>query len=756
MILHQPTEGLSAIEVTAEAVDQFDALVSGRIKDLKDRVRQSSSQTSQVLYLKKRLPSILRYAAKEAVPKLKGDSGQFYLDLQRATLYFSVKFKEKWVSMFSGLKLTPQQQCVAIDIFVLHELFHVDQYLTSPRHADSRDAQAVLRTVDYHADANAAVAHFELGWLREQFEQIECAGLQVSRPGLTLLSMEIQGILRAMEVFEYPMVRKKIFPARFLRYFTWHYQYHRISRFQNPQDITALQLHFEPTITIARLTGNHAVSKKVGKSWPNKATTITSNFLWIASPNRWAVPAVYRFNPLGQEKISGLFQGIFECDLSLSNPFFEELFDANRALINFEETNIGVAAHATSHSLPVEHSAGASKPIPKWQAALILARTSEELDLLIQSGVLKVEDIEGVTCVNPDLVRSLIPKFRQPGVVAEGTRGVLRRDLLIAGVWATIFDVKIQRSLDNAIAAIASFKPREKVEQLLGFNGSALDVSYGSLLRNLNNYHPDNRAGGSAILAALTNPKELRFPFSFGSGHGIDIHRDNNILVAGGPVGCRYSRIAFEFVGPDSKRLKRRDNPIVPLRWYGIADAEDSRVLELGEVTYYLEGEEKQIYANNWPLIDSQKSQLLTVQVGRSVDRGLVARQAFWLEDNYLTITRLPNFLSWRAANLLESNADLSTWPQLVILDGRNGLGTRGAELLTQPAGEEALRNALQEVGKFAGSAYQVLFKLTCVNTNTGFSRFTRIDFVDAHEVRMPQNVLREAHAYAQDQLTAK
>lgn len=748
----RPEESLSITGEAAGNIKQIDNLVSARILDLNDRIHKSSSQTSQVRFLKHRVAHGLRYDSTSAVPAGDGDSGNYYLDPQHLILYFSQKFKGMWLSIFEGLKLEHRQRCVAIDIFVLHELFHIDQNLTSPRHGDIRDAPAVLRTLDYHADANSAIAHLELGWLRDELRKLEFLNLHPNRAGLAIMAMEIEGVLHAMEVFNYPMEENGLLPARFLRYFTWHYQYHRVQRFQDPTDLTALNLLVEPAISIKRLTGRSAVRKLVTMSWPLTLPKSIGCFLWITSPNRWTIPALWRYYPTKPEKISQLFRGIFQCNLSASKPFFEEVFDGNRALISDEGAKTTSTTHVASPRSQGKGLTGVPELIPKAQAARELSLTPEELDRLIEKCSLEIEDIGGVTFVSQNSVNRLLPMFQRTGVIAEETRGVLRRDFLIAGSMWSLVDIHVMPSLERAIVASPSVGQREKVEELLGLHSSALEVSYGPLLKDLDSFHPDNCAGGNAIYAALIGREELLFPHLFGTGRGIDIDRDNNILVAGGPVGCTYTRIAFEFEGPDAKHLTRRNNPVVPLRWYGIADSDDPLVRQLGQVAYILEGENKIICPNNWPLIDTQARQPKVVSVGKRVENNSTRRRTFWLADNYLTITRLPNFLSWRANHLLSTRANTSSWPQLVILDGRNGLGTRGAELLTQKAGEEALHNALLAVSKF-GSAYQILLKLTSISTDTGFSRFTCIEFIDAHEVRMSHDALKQAYTYAQQRL---
>lgn len=284
---------------------------------------------------------------------------------------------------------------------------------------------------------------------------------------------------------------------------------------------------------------------------------------------------------------------------------------------------------------------------------------------------------------------------------------------------------------------------------MLGLSKADFSFSVGSLFDQINDYHPDNVAGGSAIYSSLLNTDELIVPAPGDSG--IEIDPQGNILIVGGPVGTKYSRIALEFDGPDPRHLERSADPIIPLRWYGLANVDDPRVKDRGKVFYMME-KVGPVSPSNWPLIDTHRAEPWVVETGTRLGGLAYDLPTYWLRDNYLTITRIPNFLSVRGADLLSRQTELARWPQLVILDGRNGLGTRGAELLTMTTGDEALRGAAHAIRNF-GSAYQLLFRLTNLATDAAFSRFVGIEFIDAFEIHIDQGVLARAFAYAQRRL---
>ena len=396
--------------------------------------------------------------------------------------------------------------------------------------------------------------------------------------------------------------------------------------------------------------------------------------------------------------------------------------------------------------------------LTKAQAAAALSRTRLDIDDFVASGMLNAEDVGGLTWITQKSVLALLKALPAKGPVPEAERAAARRTTLKTlglGLLSCLVDRRILQPLEAGIANGLQDEPREQLQRVLGIDpNSPLSVSCGPVLRNLGNFHPDNRAGGSAILASILPPNDRRVSLLFSPRKGLRLQDSEGILIAGGPVGCLHSRIAFEFEGRAPKRLTRRANPIIPLRWYGLADETDQRVKQLGRVHYVMEGVGS-VFPNNWPLVDTISSRTWEVRTGRAVPSPRPADKAYQLQDNYLTLTRMPNFLSPAAPKLIRTEADAKSWPQLVALDGRNSIGTRGAALLAQSAGQGALNDALDAIKRF-GPSYQLLFRLTNLVTNSGFSQFSRISFVEAHEIQLSPALLTAAHRYSQRRLAAE
>ncbi len=286
---------------------------------------------------------------------------------------------------------------------------------------------------------------------------------------------------------------------------------------------------------------------------------------------------------------------------------------------------------------------------------------------------------------------------------------------------------------------------QDMLRELLKIHDGSLSVSLGELGRD-GNFSPDNVAGGTSIYAGMTGTEYVhRLPES---GEEMLINSSGNLLMAGGPVGSIESRIAFEFTGPENNRMERK-TAIIPLRWYGLANHLDPRVAEQRKLFYLGEdGEPREAF--NWPLVDlKQRNNYISAKGGARA-----TEKADWMEDNYLTVTRIPNFLSESAEELIRKAVPPSEWPHFVMLDGRNGIGTRGAALLASSAGQDALRKATDHISKLGSSSYQVIFHLTNLDKERR-SEFKRIEYYDHDTIPIDLEVLRKARAYAKQRLRA-
>lgn len=315
--------------------DEFDRSVADVLKNLHYYISSWSKPdiktVPQISYLKSIQGKLnrLQYRLGYQVPKIKGDADNFAFDWDDDTFRFSPIFKQSWIDLFQYHKLNSGDREAALTIFVLHEIFHLQQDLTTAKHGDIRNAQSVLRAVDYYADANAVLAYSHLTMRNAK------------RPDLRLQMIErgIRSALLAIEVFNHPLEKKRLITARFTRYFTWHMQYHRSRKFKIRDDPTWLQLLFEPTVDLHGITGRGSVKRRITRKGPILVTQkeVLSKrripklepglpFLWLVMPNERAIPQIHRYYPDKPEITKLLFEGIFSGDLEKSKPFFDGLF----------------------------------------------------------------------------------------------------------------------------------------------------------------------------------------------------------------------------------------------------------------------------------------------------------------------------------------------------------------------------------------------------------------------------------------------
>jgi hypothetical protein len=151
-----------------------------------------------------------------------------------------------------------------------------------------------------------------------------------------------------------------------------------------------------------------------------------------------------------------------------------------------------------------------------------------------------------------------------------------------------------------------------------------------------------------------------------------------------------------------------------------------------------------------WPLVDTQDGMKPYLpKAGARIPADGQVKIYEPTEDN-LIITRLPNFFA------SDSATHPSVWPQIVCLEGSNGIGTRAAELLVQPEGLEALQSLKKRLN--GATAFQALFRAYGLEkTHDGIHRYRRIELREWSVTPLavtPQH-LQRAYATAMARLTA-
>jgi hypothetical protein len=218
--------------------------------------------------------------------------------------------------------------------------------------------------------------------------------------------------------------------------------------------------------------------------------------------------------------------------------------------------------------------------------------------------------------------------------------------------------------------------------------------------------HPDNRAAEGALLELLGITNDTVFE----EADELEIAGDGGLVLFGGPNSTPYTSVAWEFDGPNYRQLRRSENPILPIRFYGLSDVTDPTLVRDVRIGWDLEGV-GEVSTVNWPYIDTYRSgKTYRPEPDRRQNKRLTVKgeSVFLPYDNYLLVTRLPNFMLRDLSTL--DGVHPSVWPHLLVIEGNHGLGTRAVELLLQKQGLQALSDASSALR--GSHAFQVLFRV--------------------------------------------
>lgn len=347
----------------------FDTYFSKVLSEIKSRISAVSFETAafspQLAYLK----HLDLFGLKELtyLPDVK--PGNFEFSFQQKRITISDQFREGWMRMVRHANATGKYDILqdSLENFILHELFHRDQQLTSEQHADYRSAPNVGRIIDYHADASAILAsillhsesdgtfeyaqwrHLYLRFIRSIIFHIS-AFVQMDRAGESgVRSISLSNSDWRLNVFN--------------RHLCWHYQYHRLGAFRLSAHVDQVQLLIEPGMSLRFMhdidwNGNRP---PINRTWPeNEKRAIISarmralestdtqllhkgetdyglaaranldrDHLILAAPNFWGIFKIYRFSPSATSSLAyeQLFEGVIGCDPEKTKPFFTAAFD---------------------------------------------------------------------------------------------------------------------------------------------------------------------------------------------------------------------------------------------------------------------------------------------------------------------------------------------------------------------------------------------------------------------------------------------
>lgn len=273
-----------------------------------------------------------------------------------------------------------------------------------------------------------------------------------------------------------------------------------------------------------------------------------------------------------------------------------------------------------------------------------------------------------------------------------------------------------ERIQQNAETEEKRRKARHIFEELFGPTYSTRHYDHGG--------HSDNVDLGLSF-AGPFGMADLAF---FENSKG-ELRRQSNLetadqVVYGGPNSTPFTRLAWEFWGPNTRQLTRRSDPSVPLRFIG-----ESNELNVKQIPdhwiEYVKADGKIEQEEAWPMVDLSNGRTYAprpkTEAGSLVKDGRTIK-TFLPLDNYVTITRVPNFVGRPP-----DKSDHRLWPSIVVIDGSNGIGTRAAELLQQPQGLKLLQD-LKQFLQGADSFQVILRAYDLEQTGKGMHRFREIE----------------------------
>jgi hypothetical protein len=232
----------------------------------------------------------------------------------------------KW--LISNRNIDKERRATMIHLFVLHEIYHSHQGLTSERYRDIDNATVSLQRIDYLADAYSILACYQFytyfdKWdvrIGDQEESDSKPGQERWRDKLEYL---IHSALRSMEVFEPKQESPfQLDVARFTRYLTWHFQAARAHHFtQNDTNIDDFLLTEWPVLELRGL--------QVAQNHISQLAEYDNLRLIIS----WA-DHIYRLDASPSDIAKDIVDGVTSADYQRSKNAMRSLLDQAKRLVS--------------------------------------------------------------------------------------------------------------------------------------------------------------------------------------------------------------------------------------------------------------------------------------------------------------------------------------------------------------------------------------------------------------------------------------
>ncbi len=264
--------------------------------------------------------------------------------------------------------------------------------------------------------------------------------------------------------------------------------------------------------------------------------------------------------------------------------------------------------------------------------------------------------------------------------------------------------------------------------------------------------HRDDRAAFDSILSG--RPSMAASDHRMRNSLPVSMPVKSEYVLIGGPVSTPIVRDVWQYEtgrrsGPS---LKRVNEPLLPLPYSFIFDDEDDRMKDMERFSWtFADGSGRFADSPNRPLLDGQRNRLL-IPKPSSEFRPVRGEQLRVPYDNYLIITRIPNFLSEKFD---ERYPDL--WGSLVSIQATHGIGTRAVGLLLTHKGKDPLLKMKDAISD--ARAFQAVFRVSKPEVDSnGIDNFKNIEYTCSavldDNIPLPnytnlRNTILQTHGYS-------
>jgi hypothetical protein len=255
--------------------------------------------------------------------------------LNRSEWRLAKEFLRGFANLVISRQLDPERRATVIHLFILHEIYHSHQGLSSEDYQDVNYAVTSIQRIDYMADVYSIMACYNFYTFFGQWDcRIEkderAVGKSKSQGWKDKLEYLIHSVLRQMEIFEPEFKPQQgclmqLELPRFTRYFTWQFQADRARCFSIDDTIIDDFLLGEwPVFEFKDLQ----VVKISGKAFVSQLLEYESLIIAMS----WA-DHIYRLHATTRDQACGIILGVLAGDYEKTRQSIRPILDKVQILI---------------------------------------------------------------------------------------------------------------------------------------------------------------------------------------------------------------------------------------------------------------------------------------------------------------------------------------------------------------------------------------------------------------------------------------